>query len=150
MDVFEAAYRVAHDHRPDGAVGLARKLGKNPGTFLNKLNPGQDTSHLTLEEAVLVSTATGDRRILQAFAATLGCGVFELPPSGFAPDSELISLILRRERKQGEFARALDAALADGRISADEARELSRWGAAVIQKWVELVKRLEAMADDDA
>ena len=39
MDVFEAAYRVAHDFRPDGAVGLARRLGKNPGTLLNKLNP---------------------------------------------------------------------------------------------------------------
>ncbi len=26
MDVFEAAYRVAHDFRPDGAVGLARRL----------------------------------------------------------------------------------------------------------------------------
>lgn len=149
MDVFEAAYRVAHDFRPDGAVGLARRLGKNPGTLLNKLNPAQETSHITLEEAVLISTVTGDRRILEAFAATQRCGVFELPAAGFACDTELLTLVLRREQRAGEFARALDDALDDGHISRAEARELARWGAAVIQKWVELVKRLEAMAGDD-
>ena len=149
MDVFDAAYRVAHDFKPDGAVGLARLLGKNPGTFLNKLNPAQETSHITLEEAVLISTVTGDRRILEALAATLGCGVFELPAAGFACDTELLTLVLRREQKAGEFARALDRALEDGDISGAEARELALWGSAVIQKWVELVKRLESMANDD-
>lgn len=149
MDVFEAAYRVAHDFRPDGAVGLARRLGKHPGTLLNKLNPAQETSHITLEEAVLISTATGDRRVLEAFAATLGCGVYELPKTGFACDTELLTLVLRREQRAGDFARALDRALEDGHINAAEARELAPWGAAVIQKWVEVVKRLEAMASDD-
>lgn len=150
MDVFDAAYRVAHDFRPDGAAGLARKLGKNPGTFLNKLNPGQETHKLTLEEAVLVSTATGDRRILEAFAATLGCGVFELPAAGWACDSELISLLLRRDQKTGEFARVLDRALEDGRICRAEARELRLWGMRVVQTMVELVARLESMCHDDA
>jgi len=149
MDVFDAAYRVAHDFRPDGAVGLARLLGKNPGTLLNKLNPAQETSHLTLEEAVLVSTVTGDRRILEAFAATLGYGVFELPKAGYACDTELLTLVLRREQKAGEFARGLDRALEDGDISRAEARELARWGTEVVQKWVELIRRLESMAHDD-
>ena len=63
-DVFDAAYRVAHDFKPDGAVGLARRLGKNPGTFLNKLNPHQETHHLTLGEAVLLPAVPRDTKFL--------------------------------------------------------------------------------------
>lgn len=104
MDVFEAAYRVAHDFKPDGAVGLARRLGKNPGTFLNKLNPHQDSHSLTIGEAVQISTATGDRRILEAFASTMGCGVFVLPDGGLACDMALIELLLARDQKIGAFS----------------------------------------------
>lgn len=148
MDVFEAAYRVGHDFRPDGAVGLARLMGRNPGTLLNKLNPNQETSTLGLGDAVLMSTISGDPRILEAFALTMKRGVFELPQPGFPCDTDLISLVLRRERKQGEFARVLEAALGDGRISRAEAVELSRWGRLVIQRWVELITRLESIGDD--
>lgn len=148
MDIFEAAYRLAHDYKPGGAVGLARVMGKNPGTLLNKLNPQQETHALSLADAVQLSTLTGDRRILEAFADTLGCAVFELPQGGFACDAELIGLILRRDVKVGEFGRALDRALADGRVSGAEARELRRWGLAVITAVMELIGRLEAMSDD--
>lgn len=148
MDVFEAAYRVAHDFQPNGAVGLARLMGKNPGTLLNKLNPHQETHLLSLADAVQMSTITGDTRILQAFADTLGCAVFALPDGGFACDAELIGLILKRDQRNGEFARALDRALADGRISRAEARELRRWGLTVITSVMELISRLEGMSDD--
>lgn len=47
MDVLHAAYVVAHEFKPKGAVGLAAKLGVNPGTFLNRVNPEQET-HLSL------------------------------------------------------------------------------------------------------
>lgn len=148
MDVFEAAYRVAHDFEPNGAVGLARLMGKNPGTLLNKLNPHQETHLLSLADAVQMSTITGDRRVLEAFADTLGCGVFPLPRGGFACDAELIGLILQRDVKVGEFGRVLDRALADGRINRAEGRALRRWGLEVITAVMELVSRLEAMSDD--
>lgn len=148
MDVFEAAYRVAHDYQPAGAVGLARALGKNPGTLLNEINPHQETHKLGLGDAVLMSTATGDTRILEAFAATLQHVVVPLPAKGFACDTELIALILKRDQKAGEFARTLDAALADGRISRAEAQQLKHWGLKMVQSMMQLITRLEGMADD--
>lgn len=144
MDVFDAAYRVAHDFEPNGAVGLARVMGKNPGTFLNKLNPHQETHLLNLSDAVQMTVITNDLRILQAFAETVGCGTFRLPPGGFPCDAELIGLLLTRDEKIGAFGHALDRALSDGHINAREARELRRWGMAVITSMMELIARLEA------
>lgn len=63
MDVHDAAYRVAHDFLPDGAVGLARKLGKVPGTFLNQLNPHQETAKLGLGDAVAKQAAVDPRSL---------------------------------------------------------------------------------------
>lgn len=147
MDVFDAAYRVAHDFEPNGAVGLAKLLGKNPGTFLNKLNPNQETHLLNLGDAVQMTVITNDLRILQAFAETVGCGVFRLPAAGFPCDAELIGLLLTRDEKIGAFGHALDRALSDGHINAREARELRRWGMAVITSMMELIARLEGMSD---
>lgn len=147
MDVFEAAYRVAHDFRPDGAVGLARRLGKNPGTFLNKLNPHQETHHLTLGEAVAMSIAAADARIAQAFAWEVG-GVFvRLPPPAGASDLELLTLMLQRDEAGGRFAQTVEQCLEDGRISARDWQAIRDAGVTYVSAFMALMQRFEGMSD---
>lgn len=147
MDVFEASYRVAHDFRPDGAVGLARRLGKNPGTLLNKLNPHQETHHLTLGEAVAMSVAAGDPRIAQAFAFELG-GVFvKLPPRAGASDLELLTLMLQRDEAGGRFASTVERCLEDGEVSARDWKEIRAAGSAYLGAFMALMQRFEGMSD---
>lgn len=147
MDVFEAAYRVAHDFRPDGAVGLARRLGKNPGTFLNKLNPHQETHHLTLGEAVAMSIAASDARIAQAFAWEVG-GVFvRLPPPAGASDLELLTLMLQRDVSGGRFAQTVEQCLEDGRISARDWQAIRDAGVTYVSAFMALMQRFEGMSD---
>lgn len=147
MDVFEAAYRVAHDFRPDGAVGLARRLGKNPGTLLNKLNPHQETHHLTLGEAVAMSIAAGDVRIAQAMAWEMG-GVFVmLPPAAGASDLELLTLMLQRDVSGGRFAQTVEQCLEDGRISARDWQAIRDAGVTYVSAFMALMQRFEGMSD---
>jgi len=147
MDVFEAAYRVAHDFRPDGAVGIARRIGKNPGTFLNKLNPNQEMHHLTLGEAVAMSIAAADARIAQAFAYELGGAFVPLPPVTAASDLELLTLMLARDEKGGTFASTVARCLDDGRISPRDWKEIRTAGMAYLSAFMALMQRFEGMSD---
>lgn len=146
-DVFDAAYRVAHDFKPDGAVGLARRLGKNPGTFLNKLNPHQETHHLTLGEAVAMSVAAGDPRIAQAFAFELGGVFMKLPPRAGASDLELLTLMLQRDEAGGRFASTVERCLEDGEVSARDWKEIRAAGSAYLGAFMALMQRFEGMSD---
>lgn len=147
MDVFEAAYRVAHDFRPDGAVGLARNLGENPGTLLNKLNPHQETHHLTLGEAVAMSIASGDVRIAQAFAWEVGGAFVRLPPAAAASDLELLTLMLQRDEAGGRFAQTVEQCLEDGRISARDWQAIRDAGVTYVSAFMALMQRFEGMSD---
>lgn len=151
MDIFDAAYRVAHDfksgQRPDGAVGLAVKMGVSPGTFLNEVNPGQETHKLGLGRAVQMSLAANDFRILQAFADTCGFLAIPKPDLSDVSDQALLDLWLARDAAAGRFAETVGKAIADGAISAAEFAEIKatafRYAAAVL----EIVARLEGLRD---
>lgn len=147
MDFMYAAYRVAHDFADRGAVGLAARLDKNPGTFLNELSPGCDTAKLGLGTAVAMSLAANDFRILHAFADTCGHLAFPKPDLSNVSDQALLDLWFARDEAAGRFAETVRRALADGGISAAEFSEIKaaayRYAAAVL----EIVARLEGLSD---
>lgn len=144
MDVLEASYRVAHDYK-GGAVALAARMGKNPGTLLNKLNPHCETSALSLSDAVAISVVTGDRRICEAFAAVLDCAVIALPDHEKTSDAALLDLLLERDSAFGEFAGALREAIADGSVSQAEFEILEREGLQAVAALLTLLSRLKGM-----
>lgn len=148
MDVFEAAYRVAHDFKPNGAVGLARKLGKNPAVLLNKLNPNQETHHLSLGDAVAISHAADDDRIAQAFAWERGGFFVRWPQRSGASDMELLTLWMTREQRSGQFAAVVERCYADGGISEQDWREIKAAGMAYVAAFLELMHRFEGMRDE--
>lgn len=144
MDVFDAAYRVAHDF-PGGAVALARVLGKNPGTFLNEVNPGQDTHKLGVGDAVAATIAARDFRILSAFADSCGHLVFPKPPLSCVSDAALLDLFLKRDTALAAFASVIRQALEDGGISAREFNAIKVAGNEYAATVLEIVTRLEGL-----
>lgn len=147
MNVLDAAYRVAHDFRPDGAVGLARQMGVASGTFLNEVNPEQETHKLGLGRAVAMSIAANDFRILLAFADTCGFLAIPKPDLSDVSDQALLDLWLARDEAAGRFAETVRRAIDDGSINAAEFSAIKstafRYAAAVL----EIVARLEGLRD---
>lgn len=148
MDVFEAAYRVAHDFR-GGAVALAKQLGKNPGTFLNEINPATETHKLGLADATLMQVVSGDHRILYAMGATLGEVCFPLPDLSNVSDAALIEHLTRIQTESGHFHQALHDALAnDGRFDRSEYAHIQEEALQWIATIAEAVERVRGMVDE--
>ena len=149
MDVLHAAYNVAHEYLPDGAVGLARKMGRNPGTFLNQLNPEQESAKLGLGDAVAMSIAADDYRILHAFADTCGFVAFKKPDFSRVSDASLLEMLLKRDRAEGEFADVLGRALDNGQISRAEYAAIEQEAYEAAAATLELVERLKGLRRGD-
>lgn len=147
MDVLDAAYRVAHDFTPHGAVGLAKKMGVPAGTFLNELNPEAETHKLGLGRAVAMSVAASDARIVHAFADTCGLIAFPKPDLSNVSDAALLDLWLAHAEADGRFAEEVRAALADGEISERELESVRTMAYGCAAAVLEIVMRLEGLRD---
>jgi len=145
MDVNQAAYRVAHDFRPDGASGLARKLGISAGTFLNRVNPEQETHTLPLGMAVAMSLAAHDFRILHAFADTCGFLAFEKPDYSRVSDASLLNMVLQRDVRLGAFAGVVEVAIDDGAIDPVAMARIEEAAYEVAAATLALVERLRGL-----
>lgn len=122
LDPLEAARRLGHDH---GIARLARLMGMNERTLAHQLNPEQDGHRLGLGTAIAMTELTGDEAILDAWAALRGKTVVAMPPLT-ASEDELLDDVLALDDLQGEFARALKGARADGVIDPTEYRLLAQ------------------------
>lgn len=148
MDVLRAAYLVAHEFKPDGAVSLAKKMGVSPGTFSNEVNPEQETHKLGLGRAVAMTTSSQDFRILHAFADT--CSHLAIPKPDFSQvsDKALLDLFLERDRRIGEFAETIEKALDDGEVSKRDADEINDAAYALAASVLELAARLKGLCNE--
>lgn len=145
MDVMQAAYRVAHDFQPDGATGLARKLGQTPGTFLNRVNPEQDTHFLPVGLAVAMSMAANDYRVLHAFADTCGHLAFKKPNYSRVSDASLLEMVLQRDTRMGAFSGVIEHALESGDIDAVEMARIEETAYDLTASILEMVERLRGL-----
>lgn len=125
--VLDAARCVAEDY-PGGAHALAARIDKPPSTFAHEL-AGAGGAKLGLKTAVAMSTRTGDMRILNAFAAELGAMVLPLPVLSIDAGEDALRLVGDMAREFGDVVAAYSAALADGKVTANELAHLGRqWG----------------------
>lgn len=145
MDVLQAVYRVAHDFEPKGAVGLAAKMGLNPGTFLNRVNPEQDTHSLPIGMAVAMTLAANDFRILHAFADTCGHLAFPKPDYSCVSDSSLLDMVLQRDVQMGALSSVIASAIEDGSINPVEMGRIAEAAYDVVSCTLELVERLKGL-----
>lgn len=153
MDVFQAAYRVAHDFeggaaKNGGAVKLAQRMGKNPGTFLNQVNPEQETHKLWLGDAVLMQTLSHDHRILHAMAATLGEVCFRIPDLKNVSDQALIELICKIGHEGGHFYQVINSGISQTRFTRQALERIREEGYEFIAAIAETMARIEGMLDE--
>jgi len=153
MDVFEAVYRVAHDFmggaaKGGGAVKLAEKLLRNPGTFLNQVNPETETHKLHLETAILMQMASGDHRILHAEAGMLGEVCFKVPDLSHVSDDALLELMCKVGAEGGDFYRVTNQALQKSRFTREEMAKVRHEGLEFIAAIAETMARMEGLIDE--
>ena len=147
-DVFQAFNRVVHDY-PAGVEKLAARMAVSPGTLYNKANLNESSHHKpTLGDAVLVSLATHDHRILHAFAATVGEVCFPLPDFSRVSDSALLELINAIGAEGGDFYRAVRDGMGDRRYTRADHDKVKTEAYEFIAAICEAVGRLEGLIDE--
>lgn len=122
MNTADAAYDTVHDY-PGGSESLGPRVGMSPAVLRNKVNPNNETHHLTVNEASRIMGKAQDYRILHALAAEHG---FMLQRAESAPDAgNVLQSLLRANAAEGDFDRALEEALADNLITPNELRTIN-------------------------
>lgn len=149
MNVNDAAYATVHDY-PGGSDSLAPRLGTSGAVLRNKVNPNNDRNTLTLAEADQVMGISGDYRILQALAANHG---FVMQRADSVPkhgDGSIVASILALSMREGALSEAVSNALADGRISPREKRDIEAACHALQSAVIDFARCLPGSQNEDA
>ncbi|HDS1228109.1 TPA: phage regulatory CII family protein [Stenotrophomonas maltophilia] len=141
MNITDAAHKTVKDY-PGGSEALAVRIGMSAAVLRNKVNPNNNTHHLTLAEASEIMGVTGDDRILHAMAAEHGYTLQKKQADGM---ESVMGAMLENAAKQGAFAQALQEALSDGLISENEMKAISSAGTAQVEAMINLLARLRAV-----
>lgn len=124
--VLDAAFALVRAY-PGGASSLAPRIGKAHGTLSHEVS-GRQGSKLGLDDAVALSVLSGDLRVLNAFAAELGCLVLQLPVATDA-GNDVMQRVGQAAKEFGEFLSEVTTDAADGDISTNDLRRIEKeWG----------------------
>lgn len=125
-DPIQAVYELGRRYN---LTQLARLIGtcKSATTLINKFNPNCDQHHLTLSEAISVTELTDDNGILDAWAASRGKMLVDLP-AGAVCDDDLVEQVLLAQAVFGELMRTIHDARRDGVIDHLEQAQIERIG----------------------
>lgn len=143
MNVTDAAYDTVHQY-PGGSEALAPRMGMSAATLRGKVNPNTDRNLLSLQEADALMARTGDYRILHALCAEHGFIAQRVD----APDSgSLITALLAAAAAKGDLAELISEAMADNRITPNEADAITRACQQVMAALVQVSQHAEAAAE---
>ncbi|EIS3744303.1 phage regulatory CII family protein [Aeromonas hydrophila] len=135
-NVLVAAYLLGKDHN---ISEIARLMGKGETVLANKLNPDCDSHHLNLGEAVAITELTGDNRILDAWAASRGKALVDLP-AGVVSDDDLVEQVLLAQSVFGKLMQSIHDARADGVIDRMEHGQIERIGTQAAEHVLGLIR----------
>lgn len=135
-NVLVAAYLLGKDHN---ISEIARLMGKGETVLANKLNPDCDSHHLNLGEAVAITELTGDNRILEAWAASRGKALVDLP-AGVVSDDDLVEQVLLAQSVFGKLMQSIHDARADGVIDRMEHGQIERIGTQAAEHVLGLIR----------
>ena len=142
QDILDVAYQTAHSYQ-GGVSALAVRMGVVPGTLLNKVNPNNNSHHLTLREAVEMMEFSDNPALLQAMAARLGYTVIPAVPD--QSDGDPVQAMAELGMAQGDFMNYVGQALGDGpHCTANQVRAVDEMASrfiAVIGHTVAMVRR---------
>lgn len=141
MHVDDAVLHTIADY-PGGAEALAPRLGTSAAVLRNKANPRNDRNIVTLRDARLAMTLTGDLRILHALAAEQDCIVL---PIGTEGEADLATLTMDRSAAEGDLSRVIRDAVADGVITRNEMAAIQRATGDTQRAMVAMLRRLAGL-----
>lgn len=121
-DVLVAAQQLGQRHN---ISELARLLGKSQVILANKLNPDCDGNHLNIGEAVAITELADDNGILDAWAASRGKVLVDIP-AGVTTDEELADLVMIVSESVAQVFSAYRDARRDGVIDRHERQEIGQ------------------------
>lgn len=146
MNSIDAAYSTVHDY-PGGSESLGPRVGISPAVLRNKVNPNNDTHHLTFAEARRISDMTGDFRMLQAWAHEAGFLLVKAPTgSADSCDMAVLEQVVGLGVANGQFMQTIHAALADGRVDQDELKRIRAAERELQTVAATVTQRMEGMA----
>lgn len=125
MNILDAVYNTVRDF-PGGANALAPRMGiKSPAVLNSKVNPNTDTHHITLAETSKMIAITNDYRVLHSLNAEHGKVAIDLPKIPEFQDTALTELVLSMGIGSGDVTSIFKEMMTDGRITENEAKDMS-------------------------
>jgi hypothetical protein len=147
MNIDDAIYHAAH-HYPGGIPALAARMGANPGTLQNKVNPRFTTATPTLRDLEAIVTFT--QSPLPAGAIAELCGHIVIPvvlPAG-AGDIEILESITQLATDFGAVCRSVHEALQDRRVTKREIETIERHAQELIGAVQVVLSRMRALQQE--
>lgn len=147
MGLLDAAYHTVHGYE-GGAPSLAPRVGMNANTLQNKVNPNNETHHLTLVESRNVMAMTKDFRMLHALGRDLGHVCIAVDMDG---DGITVEKVMSMTKEFGETLAAVgDATSKHGeaghRVTRNEMARVEREAGELLNAINRLVSNIRAQA----
>lgn len=147
MNSIDAAYSTVHDY-PGGSESLGPRVGISPAVLRNKVNPNNDTHHLTFAEARRIADMTGDFRMLKSWAHEAGFLLVKAPDTCTTEcDMSVLEQIAGFMVACGGFGAEIHASLADGKVTKDEIERVEVRAREVMRSAAEIKQRMEGMSE---
>ena len=144
MNTTDAAYHVVHDY-PGGSESLGPRVGISPAVLRNKVNPNNDTHHLTFTEAQRITAMTGDHQMLRAWAHAEGYLLIKAPSGRGDSDMSVLEKVAAFMFASGMFGKEIHDSLADGGVDPSEFSRVEAAGNAVMSEVAETIQRMKGM-----
>lgn len=144
MNIRDAAHATVHDY-DGGSESLGPRMGISAAVLRNKVNPNNETHHLTLNEADRMMGLTGDFRILRALAHAHGFLLVKAP-EGSDCDMSVLEAVVETGVAHGQWMQAIHSALADGRVDSGEVQAIKEAKRALQTAAATATQRVEGMA----
>lgn len=131
MNLTAHLYRAAHNF-PPGMGTLASALGVAESSLQNKVSITNPGAHCSPEEMARILELTGDHGALHALNARLGYVALALPRMSDASDDSAVQLMTSSIKEFGELMAETSADLANGQVSDNELKRITKEGVEAI------------------
>lgn len=124
MSLQHLVYGLAHKFN-GGLVALAATMNKNDRVLNMKVNPNNDTHHLTIEELETIADFTnGNLKVAEYFAHKENAVVYVMPDIEHMDEQALLDSFLNINSKLGSLSTELMHDYSDGSINNHELKSL--------------------------
>lgn len=131
MNLTAHLYRAAHNFASGMSI-LATMLGIAESSLQNKVSITNPGAHCSPEEMARIMDITGDHGALHALNARLGYVALALPRPADSADDSAVQLMTSSIKEFGELMAETSADLANGQVSDNELKRITKEGVEAI------------------